>query len=154
MQRRQCPIYNGTIESFVWSSMNKITIFMFSKLLISIATYLRISWSKRRYLQHAWLRFQGYGCKSGIAIFAWWVTWNNAWTFHLWRVRNITSLVLGIGNFPGFKKFNPQTKCIQNANQLSRASRPCNRVEKVRKGIEFLPQTLIFQSLYVCSPMF
>ena len=45
-----CPIYNATLESFVWSIMNKISMFLILKLFIFIQVSLW-KWNK-----HFWVR--------------------------------------------------------------------------------------------------
>ena len=99
VQRQQCQInwqryngttvqrYNGNLDSFFWASMNYISMLCFLKIFFHLRFLckrnLRIpcllkATEKLFFLIR--LRFQGYRCKSGIAIFAWTVTWVYAYS--------------------------------------------------------------------------
>ena len=62
MSRWQCPVYNGTLETFVWSSMNYILMFILLKadcgFSIKVTCKGNISElntiEKRQYLPHYW----------------------------------------------------------------------------------------------------
>ena len=101
MERWQCLIHQGTLESFVWSSSFKFNFFCFFKLFIFICGFsakvsgflanekhLRNKRNKHflskkttiffQVSDQIKLSFQGYHCKSDFAIFAWKVTWSYA----------------------------------------------------------------------------
>ena len=67
-----CPIYNGTLKSFVWSCMSQI--------LMWIVFNCGFSNKITSALLVAGKRFYGYLCESGFAIFEWRVTWNYAYS--------------------------------------------------------------------------
>ena len=100
MQRWQCPIYNGTLETIIWPKMWKIISFFVLKkcLFLSISPLLLInkkcaSHFRRKtanenkqqqltLMYNSYLirqSFWGFGCKSNISISAWRVTWNYAY---------------------------------------------------------------------------
>ena len=100
MQRWQCPIYNGTLETIIWPKMWKIISFFVLKkcLFLSISPLLLIykkcaSHFRRKtanenkqqqvtLIYNSYLirqSFWGFGCKSNISISAWRVTWNYAY---------------------------------------------------------------------------
>ena len=91
----QFPIYKGTLETFIWSEMWKLTscLIRISSLLLFInnkcaSALLQRNKNKQFEETKTWISisylirksFQGYHCKSGIAIFAWRVTWNYAYS--------------------------------------------------------------------------
>ena len=86
MQRWQCPIYNGTLESFVEQAWIRYQCFCFFKLFIFICGFFLIVTCEFLVIRsngatHEFrLRFQRYLCKSDIAILAWKVTWNYAFS--------------------------------------------------------------------------
>ena len=86
IQRWQCPIYNGTLESFVDQAWIRYQCFCFFKLFIFICGFFLIVTCEFLVIRsngatHEFrLRFQRYLCKSDIAILAWKVTWNYAYS--------------------------------------------------------------------------
>ena len=77
-RRWQCPIYNGTLNTLIQTKMCEKHRFVTRK--VSILVSFSIAFNKEKYASHfrREIANEKEQFKSGIAIFAWRVTWNYA----------------------------------------------------------------------------